>query len=99
MVLGFRMNPGRKQLHDKEENQSFAPHWQSYRYQRNNIFVSNGIGGTISDYPSKSNLQDVGALFAKEHNVVIQETRDTPSKTIKETMGTKTPLEEEQRRR
>ena len=59
------------------------------------------IGGTISGSPSKSTIQDVGALFAKERNVVIPETRDTPtpSTTTKETMGTKTPLEEEHRRR
>ena len=30
------------------------------------------IGGRISGYPSKSNIQDFGSLFAKEHNVVIQ---------------------------
>ena len=57
------------------------------------------IGGTISGYPSKSNIQDVGSLFAKEHNVVIQETRDTPSTTTKGTVGTKTPLEEEGRKK
>ena len=40
-------------------------------------------------------------LLTKDRNVVIQETRDTPtlSTTTKEAMGAKSPLEEEQRSR
>ena len=56
-------------------------------------------GGTMSGYPSESTIQDFCSLLAKEPNFVIQETRDTPTTITKEALGTKTPLEEECRRR
>ena len=60
------------------------------------------IGGTISGHPSKSNIQDDGSRFTKDRNVVFHETRGTPTvstTTKKETMGAKSPMEEEQRSR
>ena len=53
-------------------------------------------GGTISGYPRKSYVQDIGSLYSKEHNVVIQESRATPTPattTTKETMGTEVSME------
>ena len=71
----------------------------TYIMGTNDLFPAGPLtnGGAISGYPSKSYAQEIGSLYAKELTVVMKETRDTPrtATTTKETVGTKTPMEED----